>query len=162
MITPIDLRNDASVSRRAARVGTGTSHRQTIGSHQQPPLRRDIAHWLVFALLLLGMLPTPTAAQGTPVVQSMDTDWPMYRGNPARTGAMPGPGIDGEPVERWRIEVPGEIDTAPAIVNGITYVSASNGVVYALDAASGETLWEYETGAPLSVFVAVASGVVYG
>ncbi len=89
-------------------------------------------------------------------------DVPMYRANPERTGVMPGPGIDGEPVELWRAEFAGSIDSAASIVNGITYISVTNGFLYALDADTGETLWEYPSGSRTTSTVAVAAGVVYG
>jgi outer membrane protein assembly factor BamB len=101
-----------------------------------------------------------------PVVStpSPDTspDVPMYRANPERTGVMPGPGIDGDPVELWRIEIQGKIENAAVVVDTVVYISATNGVLYALDAVSGETMWEYESLAPAPVTVVVAAGVVYG
>lgn len=121
-----------------------------------------LVHWLALSLMIFVMLPAPVSGQGTPVSQSTGTDWPMYRGNPARTGDMPGPGLAGNPVELWRIGIPGSLDSAAAVVNGVVYISATNGMLYALDAATGETVWEYESGARTSSPVVVADGVVYG
>ena len=89
-------------------------------------------------------------------------DVPMYRADPERTGVMPGPGIEGQPVELWRIEVQGQVDSAAVVVNGVVYISAANGFLYALDADTGTTMWEYDTRAVGTVSVAVTAGVVYG
>src|SRR5690606_34007663 len=67
-------------------------------------------------------------------------DVPMYRADPERTGVMPGPGIEGQPVELWRIEVQGQVDSAAVVVNGVVYISAANGFLYALDADTGTTM----------------------
>ena len=73
---------------------------------------------LITATLLVSLLATSwgalVAAQdliASPVASppSAAADWPMYRGNPARTGAVPGPGPDGQPAELWRITTPGEV-----------------------------------------------------
>lgn len=59
----------------------------------------------------------------------------------------------------WNNSV-GNVDSTPAVANGVVYVGSFDGNVYALDASTGAPLWSYATGA----FVyspAVANGVVY-
>ena len=41
------------------------------------------------------------------------------------------------------------IEATPIMVNGVVYVGAADGYVYALDAPSGTFLWSFYTGAPL-------------
>ncbi|MEJ7900843.1 MAG: PQQ-binding-like beta-propeller repeat protein, partial [Thermomicrobiales bacterium] len=98
--------------------------------------------------------------EATPTTEA-SPDVPMYRGNPARTGQMPGPGPEGTPVELWRAEVEGEIHSAPAVVDGVLYVGAGDGGVYALDTATGETHWIFTGSSPVSSSPAVHNDVVY-
>ncbi len=96
---------------------------------------------------------TPTA-EASPSV-------PMYRGNPERNGVMPGPGPEGQPVELWRTEVEGSINSAPAVVDGVLYFGAGDGGVYALDTATGAEVWTFQGSSPVSSSPAVLNGVVY-
>jgi len=52
-------------------------------------------------------------------------------------------------------------ESSPAVADGVVYVGAWNGNVYALNAASGALLWSYATGGDISSSPAVANGVVY-
>lgn len=99
---------------------------------------------------------TPTA-ESTPV---QPPDVPMYRGNPERTGVMPGPGIDGAPSELWRLEFDG-IASAPAVVNGILYFGVGNGEIRAVAASTEEDLWTFTASSPIGSHPAVVDGVVY-
>ncbi len=104
----------------------------------------------------------PTDA--TPTVESSpvtSTDVPMYRGNPERTGVMPGPGIEGDPVELWHLEFGGPINSAPAIVDGVLYIGVGDGGLHAIEAATGATIWTFTAASPISSSPAVADGVVY-
>ncbi len=95
----------------------------------------------------------------TPVEATLDV--PMYRGDPERTGVMPGPSIHGDPAQLWRVQVDGEIQSAPAIVDGILYFGAGDGGVYAVDAGTGEEIWRYQAVSGISSSPAVIMGVVY-
>lgn len=56
------------------------------------------------------------------------------------------------------------IEPEPTIVNGIVYVGfgpVNENTLYALDAASGNEKWSYQTGGDFSTSLAVAKGVVY-
>ncbi|MDQ3654277.1 MAG: PQQ-binding-like beta-propeller repeat protein, partial [Chloroflexota bacterium] len=99
-------------------------------------------------------------SDGTPTVEATP-DVPMYRGNPERTGQMPGPGPEGMPVERWRIELNGSIDSAPAVVDGVLYVGVGDGTVHAVDTATGNEVWTFATDSPILSSPAVVDGVVY-
>jgi outer membrane protein assembly factor BamB len=63
----------------------------------------------------------------------------MYRGNPAGTGAMRGPGPVGQPRLLWRFRVDGDEFSSPVVANGIVYVGAES--LFALDAMSGQQIW---------------------
>jgi hypothetical protein len=68
-------------------------------------VKRGLILVLVLFPLLAAQLERGTAAKqpaATPVVSPVTAagaDVPMYRANPARTGVMPGPGPEGEPIE---------------------------------------------------------------
>ncbi len=51
--------------------------------------------------------------------------------------------------------------SSPAVVNGVVYVGAADGNVYALNASTGAKLWSYATGGEVESSPAVANGVVY-
>jgi eukaryotic-like serine/threonine-protein kinase len=93
-------------------------------------------------------------------------DVPMYRGNAARTGEMPGPGPAGSPSVRWRVELGGLIGrSTPAVVENVVYVGSDTGL-WALDAPTGAELWRFEVPEdrpPRAVdsSPAVVDGVVY-
>jgi outer membrane protein assembly factor BamB len=51
--------------------------------------------------------------------------------------------------------------SSPAVVNGVVYIGSHDGNVYALDAASGNKIWNYPTSGMVLSSPAVANGVVY-
>ncbi len=52
-------------------------------------------------------------------------------------------------------------NSSPAVANGVEYVGADVGSLYALNASTGAKLWSYTTGGNVSSSPAVANGVVY-
>jgi outer membrane protein assembly factor BamB/tetratricopeptide (TPR) repeat protein len=54
-----------------------------------------------------------------------------------------------------------EVKGSPAVANGMVYFGASDGFVYALDAATGALIWEWDEGVPISAEVAVGDRAVY-
>ena len=62
----------------------------------------------------------------------------------------------------WSYTTGGEVDSSPAVANGVVYFGSWDYNVYALNASTGALLWSYATGyqvVPSSP--AVANGVVY-
>ena len=101
------------------------------------------------------------AQEATPADAATTTDWPMFRGNPARTGAMPGMGPEGAPVELWRFQADGSIASTPAVAAGVVYVGCDCHTLYAVDAATGEERWHVQQGESFATNPAVVDGVVY-
>ena len=71
----------------------------------------------------------------------------MFRGNAARTGVNPGPGVEGSPRLLWRVKA-GSISLlgpSPAVVGGVVYLGGGSfdHHVYALEAATGEERWRF-------------------
>ena len=85
----------------------------------------------------------------------------MFRGNPARTGVNPGPGVERSPKQFWRFKTGGAVFSSPAVVEGEVYVGSEDGYVYALDAATGAERWRFKTGGLVYSSPAVVGGVLY-
>src|SRR2546421_1237550 len=77
-------------------------------------------------------------------------------------------GLDGEVVAlnadtgklRWR-ERRGPTESSPLVANGLVYVGDWTGKVYALSAATGRTVWSYQTGDKVKDGIALAGKHVY-
>jgi len=99
-------------------------------------------------LALLACAPAPAA------------DWPMFRGNPARTGhasEQAAPPLDSV----WEFQAPGGIISSPALSAGRVFFGTRANKLYALDAATGALLWERLTAGWVDSSPAVSGGVVY-
>jgi outer membrane protein assembly factor BamB len=94
--------------------------------------------------------------------ESDESEWAMFRGDPARTGYKPtGSGPQRQVVPLWTYQTDGDVPSSPAVVNGTVYIGSEDGGVYSLDARTGELQWRFETGAPVISSPAVAGGIVY-
>jgi outer membrane protein assembly factor BamB len=71
-------------------------------------------------------------------------DWPLFRGNPLMTGVAPPSPIPfpEELDEKWTFKTGDAIESAPAVVNGVVYVSSLDKHLYALDLATGKLKWK--------------------
>jgi hypothetical protein len=67
----------------------------------------------------LASLAAPPVAAASPAAAEPVTDVPMEGGDPARTGAMPGPGPAGDPLVRWWVSTGKLVAATPAVVNGV-------------------------------------------
>lgn len=103
---------------------------------------------LLFLLISLLALNPTGAALG---------DWPMYRYNPAHTGATNSSGPTSMVSEVWSTGPMGTYTTSPAIVSGIIYMTGYN--LIALNASTGKILWQQNEQGPASPVV--ENGVVY-
>jgi outer membrane protein assembly factor BamB len=101
----------------------------------------------------------------------VQTDWPMFRFEPANTGFNPYEnilGIDsvGGLEEAWSAQTAGDIITSPAFADGLVYVGTSGpgpsqASIYAFDASTGNEVWIAETQGLGADNPTVAHGVVY-
>ena len=89
------------------------------------------------------------------------TGVPMYRGDAARTGVMPGPGPSEAPGVIWQTQLQGSITHQPLLVDGTIYIDDSSGWVYALDALTGALEWQIATSVGGASALAVGNGMVY-
>ncbi|MGH9631234.1 MAG: PQQ-binding-like beta-propeller repeat protein, partial [Bryobacteraceae bacterium] len=55
------------------------------------------------------------------------------------------------------------IDSSPAVTDGRIFFGSNDGHLYAIDAAKGTKVWEFDAGAPISASPAIAgSRIVVG
>jgi outer membrane protein assembly factor BamB len=96
---------------------------------------------------------------------TVQTDWAQFRNTANHRGRnatenVLGPsnvaGIDLD----WAFAARGPIFSSPAVANGVTYVGSEDGILNAVNAATGTLLWAFPTGFVESS-PAVANGVVY-
>jgi outer membrane protein assembly factor BamB len=85
-------------------------------------------------------------------------DWSMYLGDPAHTSSGAGP----TNLElKWKTNVNGAVISSPTIVDGVTYVGSGDKNIYALDAETGNKIWNFTTGFRVFSSQAVVDGKVY-
>ncbi len=111
----------------------------------------------IVLILVLSVLSASTLALAG------ESDVPMFRGNAARTGEMPGPGPASANgiSERWRFTTGISVISSPAVVDGVVYVGSDDGNLYAIEAATGSERWRFTTGDQVNSSPAVVDGVVY-
>jgi len=85
-------------------------------------------------------------------------DWPTYRKDNARRACSP-VAVASEVAVRWQSEPrAGHVPTAPVAVGGLVFVSGSDGIVRALEAADGKERWTACTGGAATYSPAIAEG----
>ena len=96
-------------------------------------------------------------------------DWAIFRGDPGLSGSI-GTSLPDRLYPLWRVDTDGEVKSSPVIKNGVVYVGSGDQHVYAIDAATGESLWSTDLGAPVeaapmyhgaSLFVGTVDGLLY-
>jgi outer membrane protein assembly factor BamB len=112
---------------------------------------------LPILLLLLALVPYRAKAE----------DWPLFRGNALQTGVASSP-LPEELDIRWKFKAKDGIESAAAIVNGVVYVGSLDEHLYALDLATGQLKWTYQTDpakgtkvGPIRASPSVRDGLVY-
>src|SRR5262245_13958127 len=89
----------------------------------------------------------------TPTAGATAAGWTNGKGDAGRTGVADA-GPTGQPVQLWRVQAGGSCNRPPAVVAGIVYAPCDDGVLYALDAATGTERWRF-TGTALGDVTAV-------
>ena len=112
--------------------------------------------FVIFTLMVIGSLvviscapsstPTeqPTQAPATSI--PVPTEQPvagitLYRGNSQRTGVFDFPAIRQQPSVKWQKKVSSTWLMPPVLAEGNLYTGSGDGVLYALDAKTGDELW---------------------
>lgn len=117
---------------------------------------------LVLAIAVAGC-GSATPSRSSQVDPKLALDVPTYRGDAARTGQMPGPGPSGHPRVIWQFQATAGIDTSPVVMGGLVVVASTDGVVHAIDLASGTERWSKDLGSEVNgTPVCVAGSVIVG
>ena len=103
-----------------------------------------------------------TEGGATPVepLPESPADWPTFRANNRRTATTRAVISDSARI-LWQTKpsvLPGVRPTAPVAVGGLIFLAGSDGVVRALDAASGSEKWKFHTGGQIRIAPTVADG----
>ena len=120
----------------------------------------------------IGLTVTGTAESYTPVTDEdmlagAGDDWLMIRGNYEAWNYSPLTDVNRENVHRlqlkwsWAIAEGGRSQPAPVVRDGVLFVNSTSNIVQALDAATGDLIWENYLG-PNAAFSGNRGLAVYG
>ena len=87
-------------------------------------------------------------------------NWVSFRGNPQLTGVADSE-LPDNPQLLWTFQAGDMIESTAAGVDGTVYVGALDGILYAIDAETGEKRWTYQTNSSIKASPALHDGVVY-
>jgi len=87
-------------------------------------------------------------------------DWPMHRGGPQLQGRTDMPAPE-KPDLVWTFAAGKPIKGGAAIVAGRVFVGDDDGIVHAVEFATGKELWKFKTEASIEATPLVLNGVVY-
>jgi eukaryotic-like serine/threonine-protein kinase len=100
-------------------------------------------------ILLLALFTTAANAQST------------FHGNVARTGVYDSPGPATLGGVKWAFHAGGGILASPTIADGVVYIGALDGHLYAIDEETGTEKWSFESSQPIASSAAVVGGSLY-
>ncbi len=139
---------------------------------KEPPMRADSrtavgipARRLVFVMtIVLLLIALAAAVAGASLLlrppQTTSADWPMFRGDAARTGtALQGP--IGRPILHWRYQAPGGVSGNIAIVGDLVFAPSDDGILHALGLADGRERWTFSPAGGSVSGPAAADGRIY-
>jgi len=86
-------------------------------------------------------------------------DWPQFRHDPGRTGVADGPGPT-QFAPLWTTQLQDPIHASAAVLGGALYVADTSGVVYGVDAETGQVRWSTPLPDSVTSSPAVAGPVV--
>ena len=87
-------------------------------------------------------------------------NWVSFRGNPQLTGVADSE-LPENPQLLWTFQAGDMIESTAAVVDGTVYVGALDGVLYAIDAQSGEKRWTYQANGHIKASPAIHTGIIY-
>ena len=87
-------------------------------------------------------------------------NWTSFRGNPQLTGLADSQ-LSENPQLLWTFQAGDMIESTATVVDGIVYVGALNGTLYAIDAQTGKQKWTYQVEGHIKASPSIYNGVVY-
>lgn len=127
---------------------------------------------IIFLLGVISVLAAGCSGNGNRVEVESETPWPVYLGDNAGSQYSPLQQITVNNVHQlkpvWEYKTENlasddrtQIQCNPIIINGVLYGTSPKLRVFALDAATGKRLWEYNPGEELNFAMNVNRGVTY-
>ncbi len=96
------------------------------------------------------LAPTPSASPSPSATPPDAGDWPVYHLDAERTGYAPAfPAFSGKLTAGWSMTLDGAVYGQPLVVHGRVIAATEGDSVYALDPASGATVWRKNLGTPV-------------
>ncbi len=92
--------------------------------------------------------------------QEYSKSWPMFRHDLMHTGYSTSAAPSTNQT-LWSYTTGSQVQSSPAISNGIVYVGSDDYKLYALNATTGSLIWSYSTGNAIKSSPAFYSGIVY-
>jgi outer membrane protein assembly factor BamB len=111
---------------------------------------------MILPLCALTFFALPSRASDT-----LGTMAAMFRGDPAHTGVYSTVGKAKVQKEMWRFKTGNVNRSTPAVMDGVVYVGSRTGILYAIEADSGNLKWKFAAPSEISSSPAVAEGLVY-
>lgn len=84
-----------------------------------------------------------------------------YRANIQRTGVHQTTGLKAASGIKWTVQTGGPVRSSPVAVDGTVYVGSGDGLIYAIDADSGDKRWTLDTGGAVNGSATVHKGTLY-
>jgi eukaryotic-like serine/threonine-protein kinase len=84
----------------------------------------------------------------------------MFRNTPTHAAVYSG-GVAQFHQVRWKFHTDGEVNSSPAVVNGVIYFGSNDGNLYAVDEKTGQQKWKFAVRSRMPSSPAVANGMVY-
>lgn len=104
---------------------------------------------------------TGKPAAADKVAELPKNDWPLYRGGPLAQGVS-ATDLPVRPEVIWKRSFENEsFESTPIIQDGRIYIGGLDGPVYALELATGKTVWKFETEAGVKAAPAYRDGKLY-
>lgn len=135
------------------RVEVSSVRRRAILAALAAPRRADRYSTAADALAALEAA-LAAAAESTP------PSWPMFRGDPGRSGARPATTAAREIRPRWQARV-GAVAASPVIAGDLVIAACSDGSLCFLDRRTGRVLEKIHVGSAIESSPAVATGVIH-
>jgi polyvinyl alcohol dehydrogenase (cytochrome) len=118
-------------------------------------------HWwaVLVAFPLLGVL-------SLGAFDSQSANWPMFGRDLAGTHFNPDetvltPATVSQLKPKWIFQTEGDVSSQPTVVDGVVYFGSWDGKEYAVDAKTGQKIWEHDCGSPARAGAAYDNGILY-
>lgn len=84
-----------------------------------------------------------------------------FHGNIAHTGVYDSPGPKQVPAAKWIFKAGGPIVTSPVIADGVVYIAALDGHLYAIDQQTGKEKWNFKSRMPIASTPTISDGSLF-